>query len=160
MAEENKFGDVLYSWKAKEFSSNRRSAGWYVVAGIIFLAAVVYTIYIHQWIGLGVVVMIGVLIYLSQSMAPRVFDHKITDRGIAVGKKFYEYSNLRSFWIVLDKDNPTLNLMLNKKLSLLLTLQLGTADVERIRKILGDFLPEDANRGEDIADKITKFLKL
>jgi len=160
MIEKNKFGNILYSWRAKEFSSNRRSTTWYVVAGIVFLIAIAYTIYIRQWIGLGVIVMVGVLIYLAQNMAPRVFDHKITSQGISIGDKLYPYANLRSFWIVASTDNPTLNLISSKKLSLLLTLQLGSADVEKVRKILGDFLPEDINRGEDTVDKISKFLKL
>lgn len=160
MNDKDKIGDILYSWKAKEFGSNRQSTGWYIGAVIIFLLAIGYTIYIHQWIALGVVIMVGVLIFLAQRMSPRVFDHKITSIGVVIGEKLYPYSDLRSFWIIADTDNSTLNLISSKKLSLLLTLQLGTADVEKIRKIIGDFLPEDAGKGEDTVDKISRFLKL
>lgn len=122
---------------------------------MVLLGVAIFT---KQWIGAALVVMIGVALYLLRTSAPRVFEHAITERGVVVGEKFYPYSQLQSFWILLSGGVGTLNLLSNKKFGLVMTLQLGEADIEKIRGSLSGKLPEDASRGEDMVDRVGKLL--
>ena len=137
----------------------RRTPGWYGVAGLVALLAIGYTIYTSQWVGLAVVMMIGVIMYLVGRVSPRQFVHQLTDRGVKIGDKFYAYGQLRAFWVTIVPEGRALNLLPAKKLSLLLTLQLGDADVEKVREILLEFLPEEAGRGEDLVDRVGRWFR-
>ncbi|MFH0905382.1 MAG: hypothetical protein V1826_01530 [bacterium] len=160
MVNHQEIGEVLYTWQAKEFATTKRPLGWYAIAGLILIGVLAYAIYTRQWMTGAVVLMLAVLIYLSQRMVPRIFDHQLTSLGVVVGERFYSYTNFKSFWVVLDSNAPVANLLPNRRVGLLLTLQLGGADIEKVRSILAEHVAEDAGRGEDVIDKIGKALKL
>ncbi len=157
MTQENE--KVLYEWSAPEFSV-RETTGWSGWALLVLIVAVGWTVWAQRWVTLAVVLMVGLLIYLLRKTRPRLFQHQITEDGIYIGKRLHAYSGLKAFWIVLEGDTRVVNLLRNKKFGLLLTLQLGDADVEKIREALIKFLPEDASRGEDTVDKVGRFFKL
>lgn len=157
MTQEDK--KVLYEWSAPEFSGSG-ATGWSGWALLVLLIAAGWTVWVQQWVTLAVVVMVGVMVYLLRKSQPRVFQHQITETGVYVGERLYAYGKLKSFWIVLGGDVRIVNLLPNKKFGLSLTLQLGDADVERVRETLMKFLPEDASRGEDTVDKVGRFFKL
>ena len=160
MADTNQIGAVRYEWMAPEFARTERAPLWYIVVGVAWLGGMIYTGLTSQWVGLGVVAMVGLVLYLSGRMLPRTFAHQLTDKGVVVAGQFHAYGQLRSFWIAQGGQGPALNLSSAKKLSFLLTLQLGTADIEKVRTVLLEFLPEEAGRGEDVVDKIGRFFKL
>lgn len=156
---EQQLGEVRYEWTAPEFARAQRSGVWYMVTGGIWLILLAYTLYTGQWVGVAVVIMIGIVLYLLGRVAPRNFIHRLATAGIGVGEKFYPYGQLRSFWIANTPSGQTLNLVSSKKFSLAITLQLVGADVEKVRDILLEFLPEESGRGEDTVDRIGRFLK-
>ncbi len=157
MTQENE--KILYEWSAPEFSGGG-TTGWSGWVFLILIVAAGWTIWTRQWVTLAVVMMIGLIVYLLRKASPRVFQHKIAESGVYVGEKLYPYGKLKSFWIVLGGDVRAVNLLPNKKFGLLLTLQLGDADVEMVRETLKKFLPEEASRGEDTVDKVGRFFKL
>lgn len=157
MAAEQENVKVLYEWEANEFSLRSSLSVW---VWVVLVIAAAWAVWAHQWIALATLVMIGVVVILSKRMQPRMFTHQITEAGVAVGNKLHAYSDLKSFWIVLDGKDRVLNLLPNKKVGLVLTLQLGDANVDKVREALVKFLPEDASRGEDAVDKIGRFFRL
>ena len=152
-------GTVRYEWTALEFPRVERTRVWYLVAGLVGLGLLAYTIYTRQWAGTAVVLMISVVVYLMGRVTPRTFIHRLTSRGVEVGDKFYPYTQLRAFWVVNTPSSRTLNLISAKKFSLLLTLQLEGADVEKVREVLLEFLPEEPGRGEDVIDRVGRFFR-
>ncbi len=150
---------ILYEWEAPEFSGGS-TTGWSGWTLAFLLIAAIWTAWVGQWVTLAVVVMVGLVIYLLRRTQPRTFWHRIMETGVEVGGKVYPYNKLKSFWIVLGQEARVVNLLPNRKFGLLLTLQIGDADVEKIRETLGKFLPEDASRGEDTVDRIGRFFKL
>lgn len=156
----DKIGTILLSWEADEFQSHERGLWWHVIVLGLAVLAIIYAIYIRNWIFIGLIVMVVVALYVIGNVAPRKFIHTITDKGVEVGDKFYNYDELKSFWLVSEEKAATvLNIITAQKYTLLLTLQLEKSNVEQIRKILSEYLPEESDRGEDRVDKIGRFLK-
>jgi hypothetical protein len=159
--EKEDFGSILYSWEAPEFmvaqGSNWLLDGVLVVAG---LGLLIWAIWAGQWTGAALVVMAGVAMFLMRKSQPRIFTHSLTDRGVVVGTKFYPYSRLKSFWIFLEGDARTLNIVSDRRFTLALTLQLGDASIDKVREALSGKIPEDSSRGEDTVDTVGRILKL
>jgi len=150
--------NVLYEWEAPEFGETGR--GWNVWVFVVLLLAAGWMIWTRQWIALAVVGMILAVLYLLKRVQPRKFTHQLTEAGIKVGERIHRYDQLKSFWVVLAGEARVVNLLPKRKWGLMLTLQLGDADVDKVRDILSKFLPEDASRGEDTIDRIGRFFKL
>lgn len=152
--------EVLYSWQALEFSRPRAKApGWYLVVGIIWLAMLAYTVYSQQWLRLVVVAVLGVVVWLVAKMQPREFRHAISAKGLIVGGKNYSFRNYRAYALVKGAEGNRLLLLPRQQLGQGLALQLGGADVERIRTIMAEVLPEE-ERGEDVVDRMNQWLNL
>ena len=77
-----------------------------------------------------------------------------------VRERFWPYGSLRAFWISRSEEGNVLHFLPNRKYALVLTLQLGKADVEKVRAILSDRLVEEEDRGEDMVDRIGRFFRL
>ena len=159
MVEEKNIGNELFSWDANEFQAPSRSFLWYVVVWGVAVLAIAYAIYVQNWFLIGLVAMIVFSLHVLGRISPRKFTHIVTDKGVKVGDKLYSYDSLKSFWMVESGGEHTLNLITARKFDLLLTLQIDGGDVEKVRQILAEFLPEEEDRGEDTIDKITRFFK-
>lgn len=160
MAQNVEPGKILYSWEAPEYEKTTRSPTWYVVAAVVVVLVIAYGIYARQWSLIAVTLVAAGALYFVGARTPKTFAHKIFDNGVEVGDKFYPFDQLKSFWIIADEDSQTLNLLQLGKFKFLLSLQLGDADVEKIRTSLVQFLPEETDREPDMIDKISRFLKL
>ena len=157
MAEDS--GKLLYSWDSPDFKVNKKSSIWYLIFGLVVGLLSIYAFFSDKWFLLAVVLMAGVLILLMLKIKPKVFSHQLTDLGLTVGDSFYNYNRLKSFWIVNNLDNKTLYVLPNSRFGFALALQLGEADVEKVREILSVVLDEEADREEDVLDKIIRMLK-
>lgn len=149
------------SWEAKEFDVHKRDAKWYVVMVAVLLLVIIYTIYIKQWLLTGVVVMIGVVLYLSGTMKPKRIKYVVSSAGILIGDKLFEYSSgLKTFWFSDTDGEIKLNLISTIKLMQVISIKVPSGKKDEIRNVLLKFLPESDNKGEDWIDKINRFIKI
>ncbi len=160
MDEQTPTEKLYYSWEAKEYTRTEHSLSWY--AGAIAIAALVvaYAIYIRQWFLIGVVVMVGVVLYILNKVAPHTTKYEVSDAGIRVNDRFHKYDQFKSFWITDRPDERTASFVPVRRFGLSLVLQLGSADKDKIRNIVSVHLPEDTNREDTYIDKIGRFLKV
>ncbi|MFA5010116.1 MAG: hypothetical protein WC553_02730 [Patescibacteria group bacterium] len=152
---------ILYEWRAPEFSTQSNGViwGWWIGIGALAMIGA-WSVWTKEWVALAVVGMIVVVAILMRQTKPRDFGHQLTEAGVKVGEALRSYDQFRAFWIVLENDTRVVNLLPSKKWGLMLTLQLGDANVDKVRETLLKFLPEDASRGEDTIDKIGRFFRL
>lgn len=149
----------LYRWEALEFGeSSERTPSWYLGVGFVLLAFVAYSIYQGEWIRVGVAVMIAVVLVLMLRMKPRTFSHALTEEGMLVGGKVYSYGKYKAFGIVRGMEGSRMVVIPTQRLSPGLSLQLGGADVEKIRAIMTRFLPEQ-EMDEDVVDRMNRWFR-
>ena len=150
---------VLYEWTALEFNrSNKRPVTWYWAVGGVWVLLAGYTVWMQQWIRLAVLLLLAVLIWLVSRMKPKEFRHTLTNSAIIVGGREYVYNQFSSFGVVNSQEGFKVIVSPNRALGPGLTLQVGGGDVERIRAILSQYLPEE-EKTEDIVDKANRWFK-
>jgi hypothetical protein len=157
MTEEKKQETTLLEWQAPEFSFVERKAGWYVTGGIILLALVVLLVVWKQWLLLVVVVLLAVVVLQYSLIKPKEITFKITSEGLYAGGKPYKFSDFKSFWI--SPEGKTLNFIRKKRLALSLILPLPENQTDKVRKILTNYLTEEAAREETPIDRLSRILK-
>ena len=147
-------------WEAESFETHRRGWSWYLIMVAALLLVLVFAIYTHRWLLSGVVVMVGVALYLSGRMSPEKVNCRIDNQGLAIGGKLFLYDQMKSFWISQAAGVAKLNVISVQRFMPVTSLMLPAGIEEKIRKVLGSKLPESTNQKEDWIDRINRILRI
>jgi hypothetical protein len=148
-------------WEAEEFETNQHDLSWYAMRGGLLLLIGIYLIYIKNWILLATVLMLGVVLFLTGRLKPKMLRCLADKNGITIGTKAFAYDQLKTFWFTNINGIIKLYLISTFKFMPVISLRINDGVLaSKIRSILSQFLPESKDRGEDLVDKVNRFLKL
>lgn len=155
--EENKeFISLIFQWETEEFKKTVKTKEWFFAGAIIGVAFIIVAIIQKNFLFAIVVLLAGFLVYIYSQKEPRKVSFAISNKGIVVGKRLYEYDSLKSFWIFYEPPRiKELSLVSQKTFMPSLSLPLGDADPVKLREALIRFLPE-VKQDEDLSDIIAK----
>lgn len=160
--EDNSIGSVKISWDMPEFQDYIRNKTWYITAGIIGLLLLIYSVFSANLL-FGVIIIIAATTLVKiDKTKPQDIEFAITSKGIIVGDKFHEYSELRNFYIIFEPPKiKNLFIEFNNILKPRINVPLFEQDPADIRKLLKKYMNEDLDKeGEPISEAIGKILKL
>jgi len=149
----------VFSWQAPEFSTTKRNVK--KLAGSILIAVAIAVIFIwqKQWTSVGVVVMAMIVLITLSSVRPKNVKCAIYRAGVIIDDKVYNFDQLKSFWLVYT-DRYKIRLQLVGKFSGQVTMPLtDSEDPEQMRMFLAKYLPEEAEKGQDLNDMINHWLR-
>jgi len=133
-----------FAWEAPEYENIEKHPGWYWITGGILLAIVVYAIVTNSILMAIVFILIGMLGYIFAERDPRIIHMGISSDGIKVDNYFYEYDDLKSFWIFYEAEEGIKVLSLHSKKTFLpyIHIPIGNTNPILVREVLINYLPE------------------
>ena len=149
----------VFSWTALEYNPQEHGSYWFLTIGGVATLLVILGIVIKSYFFIAFVALAFLVIVLYAKRAPREIYFSILSKGIQAGKKFYEFSELKSFWIFEKDDEEELSLETVKGLIPFVRLPLGKVGANKIRAVLTSFLPETEHK-ELFSDQVLKILRL
>ena len=155
-------GPTILSWKTPEFPPHNRGRIWFLVAGIIALALLVYAFLTTNYLFAIIIFIFAIIIVLTSIRTPEFVDVQVTETGILLGETFFSYRNIDRFWIVYQPP-VVANLYLDLKGGLRnrLALDLQKQNPVELRTVLLEHILEDIDRtDEPITDFLGRVLKL
>jgi len=156
-------GDEIISWQVPEYEKHERNKSWYIFAGIIGLLFLVYAIYTKNFLFAVIIIVVALIIILHDSREPDLIKTSITDEGIIVGRKFYDYDEIKNFSIVYKPKQKVKNLYFEFKNVIRQRLSIPLDDINplSIRETLLKYLPEDLDRTDQpLSEGLAKMFKL
>jgi len=174
MEENNK---VQYlAWQVPEYDKKERDRNWYIIAtGFLFVCLFFCFFEISHWkialLGVNsnfifalILILSAIITLINDGQEPNVVDFKIGPEGINIGKRFYDYDELRHFSIIYKPNIEIKHLYLEFKNSLIhprLSINLYDQDPITVRNYLLRYLDEDLERlNPPASEQLTKLLKL
>jgi len=155
-------GEVEYQWSVSEYVKHSREKRWYLIAGIIGLALVVYAVIAGNALFALIIILIGIILFMQDMVEPMDVPMAITNTGIVVGSKYYRWSELKNFWVIYDP--PTIKNLyfgLDNLLRHRIQIPLGDNDPAEIRDYLNQYLEEDLDQEEEpLSDRLGRIWKL
>ncbi|MFP4539827.1 MAG: hypothetical protein ACLFNN_02730 [Candidatus Paceibacterota bacterium] len=127
---------LLLKWDTPEYPFWRKTAEWYVSMIIISGSAVFAAVMLNNLIFAAFLAVAAFALLTMASIPPKNIKVKIKKRGIAIGKKYYPYENLESFYINDFEEPPRLFLKSKSLLSPLIVTQLGEIEEEEVEETL------------------------
>lgn len=149
-----------FSWTASEYIDHDRGGSWYLmlIFGTAILAAVVYFL-TKEIVATATIAVVGLIVAAYSRRKPRQVVYELSESGIRIGEKSYNYNLFRSFALVKDGELNSVQLSPLKRFMPGISAYYDAADEEKISDILGQHLPyEDAK--PDVVDNISRRLKL
>jgi hypothetical protein len=97
---ESAFDKAIIKWEAPEYIQHEKGWKWFLFAGGLIIAFIVYAIIVENWT-LAVALVILSAIYVWQHfLTPKHVKVIVSKVGIKVGDKKYPYQNITSFWVI------------------------------------------------------------
>lgn len=152
---------VVLSWIAPEYTSHKKSARWYIIAGIGLILLLIWAAFSKSWsMAIAVIVFAGVYQYTHTYHPPKNIKITVSEMGIGVGNLFFPYNHIKAFWIIYKPGLKTLNLHIAKGFFSDVIIQLNGQDPLPLRKYLVGQIAEWEGRDERLGDMILRLLKL
>ncbi len=156
------FGKIIYQWTLKEYVQHERNRRWYFVMGILGVALVAYSIISANYLFALIIILFGIVLYLHDVQEPLEVPFAITETGVILGRKYYRYSELSSFWMIYNPPEvKNLYFSLNNVVRHRLQIPLLDYDPRPIREVLNQYLVEDLEQEEEpFSDRLGRLFKL
>jgi len=156
-------GEVEMSWQVPEYEKHERTKNWYIGAIVLAILLMIYAFLTTNFLFFGIILISAFVIFLNDSHDPALVAIGLTDEGVVVGKKFYDYDELKNFSIVYKPKQGVKNLYFEFKSPVKQRLSIPIMDEDPIlvRNILLKYLPEDLERTDRPASEtLAKIFKL
>jgi hypothetical protein len=155
------FDMSVIEWEAPLFIKHQKGLVWYAVFATICIAAALGAVYYEAW---SFAAVIGVFLFtylLIDRTKPKNTKIILSEIGIKVGKKIYQYGRIQAFWLVY---NPpfvkTLNIRVHNEYLVDITIQLGNQDPSVIHQFLSKKVPELEGKDEGTLNALSRIFKL
>lgn len=135
------------AWSASEFIAHQKSFGWYALL-VVVAAAVAALVYLltKDKISTGAVIFVAMILGITAARKPRTLRYELTDVGIGIGSKFYDYGQFRSFAIVDEGAFSSLVFMPLRRFMPLITVYYEPQDEDKIVGMLAERLPMEEHQ--------------
>lgn len=145
------------SWKAREKIHTEKTADWYWIVGIVTISFAIVSIILNNIIFAVLILVSSFTLTLIASRRPHLLDAEIDNEGVLIGKTFYPYANLDSFWVETRDAHPRLILKSKKVLMTLIAVLLEDTDPKDVRSLIIQHLREEEHI-EPLFEKVLIYL--
>jgi len=151
------------SWEVPEYDTHERSRNWYIIAAVVGILLLVYAVITSNFLFAGILVIGTLVIILNDGKEPQKVRISLTDEGVEVGRKVYDYDEIKDFAIVYKPKLGVKNLYFEFKTVVKprLSIPLLDRDPLIIRDKLLKYLQEDLERTDQpLSEGLAKLFKL
>lgn len=152
----------LMTWEFPSHERPNRTPVWYVAAAILVVLLLIYAVVTSNFLFAVIVVIVAVLLTFNAYDQPQLIRFSITEKGILLGDRGYDFDEMKSFWVIYNPPTvKTLYLSFRSALRPDLPVRLLDQNPILIRALLLRFLPEDTTKeNENLTDVLNRTFKL
>ena len=157
------YGDEIIGWLVPEYEKHERSKTWYIAASIIAILLLLYSFWTANFLFAVIIIIACLITILHDGREPDMARFSITDEGVIIGRKFYDFDEIKNFSVVYKPKQGVKNLYFEFKNSLKHRLSIPLQDMNPlpIRENLLKYLKEDLERtDQSTSEGIAKMLKI
>ena len=156
-------GEDIVGWEAPEYEKHPRTKTWYIIAVIAALVLLLFSFWTSNFLFAVIIIVASLVIILHDGHEPIPVNISLTEEGVIIGRRFYDYDELKNFAVVYKPNQGVKNLYFEFKNSLRPRLSIPLADMNPlpIRQNLLEYLAEDLERTDQpLSETLAKLFKL
>lgn len=151
------------NWQVPEYHQYQRPTAWYYLAAAAGGGLIVFALLSNNFLLAVLVVLAAIVIILNDRNEPNIIKVSLNYEGLRLGRKFYDFDELKNFSVVYKPRDGIKNLYCERKNGFLprLSIPLEQKNPLTVRKFLLQYLPEDLERThEPLSESLAKLFKL
>ena len=159
-ADENETDEAPVSWVAHEYIHQEKGALWFTLFAVIIVALLALSIFLMKsWSFAVLLAVISVVVVIYSRRPPRELTYSLTDEGLMVDDKLYNFSSFKSFGVIRDGEEYSVMLIPTQRFQPGVTVYFPEELGEDIVDMLGSVLPmKDLKL--DAVDHLVRLLRL
>lgn len=151
--------NIIYSWSFND--KKDRSPTWYMIFLSIMIGLVIWWFFTAQYGMSFVVILLSGLIYFMENNSSDVIEVGINELWIWIDNNFYDYSRIKNFWFIYEREQAThLRLIMLKSSIRQIDLWVNNEITAELKSILPNFIAETNDSELTFTEKLIKILKL
>lgn len=160
--DQSPYGVEFLRWEFDETDRYARGKAWYFVMTALMLGLLLYSFVSANFLFALIVLMFGLIVYLTSVRGGEPVQVAITDRGVMVGSSFYAHREIEHFWFIYQPPEvKTLYLDTRSLMVPRIALDLAEQDPNQVREALAPYVVEDLTKDEEpLSDVIARVMKL
>lgn len=152
---------AVVSWEAPEFLKHRKGLIWYGIFLLLFLVGAVLAFIYDGWTFALVLAIFPFAYFALDYKKPKKIKIILSDVGIKIGKKIYQYNRIQAFWIHYTPPvTKTLNIRVYGEYLSEIEIQLMDEDPAKIQAFLATKIPAITGKQEGLISILGKLLKI
>lgn len=162
ITKETFLGDVIHEWIVREYDSHDRGKLWYLLVGILGIALVIYGVVSGNFMFSLIIILTSIILFMQHHQDAQEVLFQVTELGVVVGTKFYQFNELDSFYIIYQPPQvKTLFIETKSVTRPLIRVPLMDNNPLEVRTIMQEFLEEDIEKeDEPMSDTFARQWKL
>ncbi len=163
VAKTTEVGNKIISWQIPEYNKHQRTRVWYIISSLVAVLFIIYSFFTGDFLFAAIIIIGALVIMIHDSQEPMMINFSLTDEGVIVGRKFYDYDVIKDFSIVYKPNQDIKNLYFEFKnvVKPRLSIPLNNLNPLPIRENLLKYLPEDLERTDQpLSEALAKIFKL
>lgn len=150
--------EILAEWDAWEYEHAPKSRRWFVVGGLAAFALLLFSIVTGNLLFAVFVALASFVVYIYALRPPKLVRCLITPDGVQIGRRIFEFDQLKSFWIFYEVSGiKEISLESKKAVMPHIRIPLSGMNPVKIRQALVRYIPE-IRQEESSADIIARIL--
>lgn len=157
------FSPPEISWEIDEYTKHPRSKKWYIIAAIIALALIIYALLTKNYFFALIIIISSGLIVFYDNEPPKRVPFTISYDGITINQKFYDFEDMRNFYVIYRPKEDIRKLFFEFKnpLKHRLVINLEKQDPVDVRDYLLQYLDEDLEKEhEPLSEGLARIFRL
>ena len=157
------FGKEYFKWQVPEYDKHDRPKVWYILASILAIALLLFSVKTGNFLFAIIIIVAALIIILHDGKEPENVDFVIYSEGLRIGKRFYDYDEIKNFSVIYKTSKNIKNLYFefNGAIKPRLSIPLKNTNPLQIREALLKYLKEDLERtDEPVSEGLAKLFKL
>ena len=154
ITEETTLGKPLYEWSFPEYEKFSRGKWWYIIVCGLGVVFVLYGMFTGNFLFSLIIALFAIILFIQQHQDPHKISFAITDLGIIVSSRFYEYNELEAFYLIYEPPTKTLFFETKTLIHPLIHIPLTDQNPLDIRFTLLEFLPENLEKDSEPSSEI------
>ncbi len=156
------YGQTIYHiWDVPEYTKYPHSRTWYIVAGVLLVACIAYSIFFEDnYLFAFILLLVTVIFAFHEMREPSITQFGITERGVVWRGFLFSYKEMRAFWIIYESDVKNLYITFKNSMTPRLTIPLDSMNPVEVRDTLKRYVFEDLSHDEEpLSDTFGRVLK-
>ncbi|ETB64150.1 TPA: hypothetical protein DIC38_00470 [Candidatus Nomurabacteria bacterium] len=128
-------------WTESEYNHKEKNPDWYWTVGLIAVIGAIVSIWLHNYLLAIFILVSGGTMILFAIRAPQEIYFSIDNKGMTMGRDFFEWGKINGFTIKKKENGSVLLIELKRKILPHYTVPIKDIQVEELRENLEKVLP-------------------